>query len=201
MSPERQGRDGGCESERIRRDSAKQLVSALFAEWYGPMVRYACRATGSFEAAEDTVQASFTDLYRALLEGKAITNPKGWILCVVRRAIVDRAREARRHGGAFLGLTEVENLPQLRVQPKFDSWENTDLSRLLSGLSAREEEVLLLRVQAMKYRQIAAELKIGINSVKTLLARAVRKMQQATAASQEQKGSRRGDDIIPAALQ
>jgi RNA polymerase sigma factor (sigma-70 family) len=191
MSPEGQA----------RRDSAKEVVGALFTEWYGPMVRYACRATGSLDAAEDTVQASFTDLYRALLAGKAIANPKGWILCVVRRGIVDRTRESRRHGGPFLGLSDVANLPQLRVEPEVGHWANTDLSRYLSGLSAREEEVLLLRVQALKYRQIAAELKIGINSVKTLLARAIRKMQQATAANQGPRGSRRDDDIISAALQ
>jgi RNA polymerase sigma factor (sigma-70 family) len=51
---------------------------------------------------------------------------------------------------------------------------------LLSLLSRREEEVLLLRLEAMKYRKIADHLGISMNSVNTLLARALRKLHEAT---------------------
>jgi RNA polymerase sigma factor (sigma-70 family) len=48
-------------------------------------------------------------------------------------------------------------------------------------LSVREQEVLLLRLESMKYREIAAALGISINSVNTLLARALTKLQTALA--------------------
>ena len=54
-----------------------------------------------------------------------------------------------------------------------------DIRNLLSVLSPREEEVLLLRLEALKYREIAEQLGISMNSVNTLLARALRKLQQA----------------------
>jgi RNA polymerase sigma-70 factor (ECF subfamily) len=194
-------RQPAADQDSARRESAKTLVSGLFGEWYGPLVRYAYRSTGSLETAEDVVQASFTELYRALLGGAAIENPKGWTLCVVRREIVDRLRERKRHGGAFLALSEAENLASRRAEPEPGGWEEQSLTRLLSGLSAREEEVLLLRAQALKYRQIAAELNIGINSVKTLLSRAIRKMQHAAAAARGGTGSKGHGDTIPASLQ
>jgi RNA polymerase sigma factor (sigma-70 family) len=188
--------------ELARREAAKELVGGLYTEWYGPLVRYAYRATGSLETAEDVVQASFIELYRACLEGKRITHPKGWTLCVVRREIADRAREEKRHGGAFLELSEAEARAGESLPPDIRGWEDRDLTRLLSVLSAREEEVLLLRARALKYRQIARELKIGINSVKTLLARAIRKMQQAAAEEKHpQKGANRDDDTFRAPLQ
>ncbi len=56
----------------------------------------------------------------------------------------------------------------------------TDVRDLLSVLSPREEEVLLLRLETLKYREIAEQLGISINSVNTLLARALRKLQEAT---------------------
>jgi RNA polymerase sigma factor (sigma-70 family) len=59
-------------------------------------------------------------------------------------------------------------------------WEDDRLTPLLVVVSAREEEVLLLRVQGLEYRQIAAALEISTNSVKTLLARGIRKMKQAS---------------------
>ena len=199
MPGERLEMSGVADERVVRRESAKQAVSGLFADWYGPLVRYAWRAAGSLETAEDVVQSAFTELYRALLRGASIGNPKGWTLCVVRREIVDRLREQKRHGGAFLPLSEAEHLGRASAE---DGFAEADLTRLLAGLSAREEEVVLLRAQALKYRQIAAELKIGINSVKTLLARAIRKMQQASAAPQQgRKGSTSDGDTIPAALQ
>ena len=47
-------------------------------------------------------------------------------------------------------------------------------------LSPREEEVLLLKLEALKYREIAAQLGISMNSANTLLARALRKLKEAT---------------------
>ena len=52
--------------------------------------------------------------------------------------------------------------------------------RIREQITRREEEVLLLRLKALKYRRIAAQLGISPNSVKTLLARALRKMQRAS---------------------
>jgi RNA polymerase sigma factor (sigma-70 family) len=62
-----------------------------------------------------------------------------------------------------------------------------DIRSLLSLLSPREEEVLLLRLEALKYREIAEQLGISMNSVNTLLARALRKLQQATAQTTHQE--------------
>ena len=186
----------------VRRESAKQLVGGLYTEWYGPLVRYAFRALGSLETAEDVVQASFTELYRAILEGKAIENPKGWTLCVARREIVDRLREQKRHGGPFLSLASAEKMAAAGPAPAVCGWEEADLTRLLSVLSTREEEVLLLRMKALKYRQIASELKIGVNSVKTLLSRAIRKMHEASSGMiDSKKGWARDHDTIPKTLQ
>jgi DNA-binding CsgD family transcriptional regulator len=56
-----------------------------------------------------------------------------------------------------------------------------DLQSLLHVLTRREGEVLLLRLESLKYREIADQLGISINSVNTLLSRALKKLQLATA--------------------
>jgi DNA-directed RNA polymerase specialized sigma24 family protein len=58
------------------------------------------------------------------------------------------------------------------------SLEYDDVAKILSQLSPREQEVMLLRMESLKYREIASELGISINSVATLLARALRKLTQ-----------------------
>jgi RNA polymerase sigma factor (sigma-70 family) len=76
-------------------------------------------------------------------------------------------------------LIEVAR-PDQSAHGRLSSFKDiVDIRNLLSVLSPREEEVLLLRLEAMKYREIAEQLGIGVNSVNTLLARALRKLQQA----------------------
>ena len=183
-------------------DSPKDVVNSLFGEWYAPLLRYACRATGCLETAEDVVQEAFTELYRSMLEGKDIANPKAWTLCVVRRRIVDQQREQARHGGSFLSISDLGELAAGISQPAPAGWEEDRMTQLLAVLSAREEEVLLLRAKGLKYRQIADSLKISINSVKTLLARAIRKMQQIPGdLSHTRRGPRHDGETIPETLQ
>lgn len=60
----------------------------------------------------------------------------------------------------------------------------------------REEEVLPLRLEALKYRGIAEQLGIGMSSVNTLLERALRKLQQATAQKPRKGANSRGLRLI-----
>ena len=158
----------------------EDAVSSLFGEWYAPLLRYACRAAGCLETAEDLVQEAFTELYRALAAGKTVLNPRAWTLCVVHRRIVDRQREQQRRGGPLLSLSAIGDVAGSRGVTMPAEWEDDRLTPLLGAVSAREEEVLLLWIQGMAYRQIAAALEISTNSVKTLLARGIRKMRQAS---------------------
>ena len=172
-------RKAGAPEPGGQRSSPKDAVSSLFGDWYAPLLRYACRATGCLETAEDLVQEAFTALYRALVEGKQVQNPRAWTLCVVRRRIVDRQREQHRRGGVLLSLSDIGDVAESRGPATAVEWEGDRVTQLLAAVSAREEEVLLLRIKGLKYRQIAAALEISTNSVKTL-ARGIRKMQQAS---------------------
>jgi RNA polymerase sigma factor (sigma-70 family) len=52
-----------------------------------------------------------------------------------------------------------------------------ELSHLLAQLTRREEEVVLLRLEGLKYAEIGKQLGIHVSSVKTLIARAIQKLQ------------------------
>lgn len=190
----------------MNRAEADDLINSLFEDWYSSLFRYATRACGSVTVAEDVVQESFMALYHDLLQGKEIENPRGWTLCVVRREAVKRYRQESRHGGAFQPLSELTEVADRRAEDRPPEWQDDDLTRLFHVLTRRETEVLLLRLKALKYRQIADQLGISPNSVKTLLARALRKMQRASAAgvSRQQLPTRDDDDDeqgIPETLQ
>lgn len=168
---------------------ASELVHSLFGCWYPTLVRYALRATGRRDAAEDIVQEAFMLLYKALRQGQGIDNPKGWTLCVVRRQIGKQRRTIGRDLYRHDSLDVLEYLPEGRQEPDLPEPDPDEASQLLGLLSPREAEVLMLRMQAMKYREIAEHLGISPNSVNTLLARALRKMQKAAGSTGENIGN------------
>jgi RNA polymerase sigma-70 factor, ECF subfamily len=155
----------------MNRQEASDLVTSLFESWYAALVRYACRLTGSSALAQDIVQQTFMDLYTALVEGQRITYPKAWTITVVRRQVA--ASWGKLAGTEPLSVLEREKIAA--VQP--DTCDE-DIPKLLSLLTPREQEVLMLRMEAYKYREIAQCLGISSNSVNTLLARAIAKLQK-----------------------
>jgi RNA polymerase sigma factor (sigma-70 family) len=154
----------------VNENDATNLTTALFDRWYMALVRYALRTTANYGLAEDLAQETFIQLYQALRAGKDIEHPKAWMICVLRRAMSRQMQDRTLYeplDGLEIAEKTVNELPDM-----------FDIRRLLSVLTPREEEVLLLRLEALKYREIADQLGISINSVNTLLARALRKLQQ-----------------------
>jgi RNA polymerase sigma-70 factor (ECF subfamily) len=156
----------------VNETDATTLVTELFDRWYTPLVRYAIRSTAAHDHAEDLVQDAFMQLYQALRSGKCIEYPKAWTLCVVRRAVSRQLQERFRY-------EQLDELEIAQVWPE-DAADAFTVHSLLGLLSRREEEVLLLRLESMKYREIADHLGISMNSVNTFLARALRKLHAAT---------------------
>ncbi len=154
----------------MSRDDAIRVVSELFDGWYIVLLRYAGRLTGDGGAAEDVVQESFMELFRQLVAGRKIDNPKAWTFTVVRRSVFHRVRQ---HGGREVPLEESELL-DFAVSPADGG--ATDFERLMRLLSRREEEVVRLRLESLTYREIGRQLGITASSVNTLLARALRKL-------------------------
>lgn len=153
---------------------AVSLVNATFESSGAFLVRYAVRRVRSTAMAEDIVQEAFLALYRDLRLGKHIHDPQHWLFGAVRNQICKQVRSSKRQGEE---LVPTEKLDLLAAEPMAEEEHMAEAPLLLSVLTQREEEVILLRLQSLKYREIAALLGIGTKSVCTLLTRAIRKLQ------------------------
>ena len=155
----------------VNESDAADLVTALFDRWYMLLVRYGLRTTANYELAEDLAQDALMQLYQALRAGKEIEHPKAWTICVLRRNMYKQIKDRN--------LQEQLDDTDIPGEAVTETLKLGDIRDLLSVLSPREEEVLLLRLDALKYREIADQLGISMNSVNALLARALRKLQVA----------------------
>jgi RNA polymerase sigma factor (sigma-70 family) len=104
-----------------------------------------------------------------------VRSPKGWTFCVLRRQIVKFQRQELKHRDACSALSySAATGPAACAR-----YREIEIEGFLSLLTRREAEILQMRVKPMRYAQIAESLGISVNTVKTLLARAIRKMQEA----------------------
>jgi len=167
----------------MTQSEASELVSSYFDSWYSLVVRYAWRATRDLELAEDLVQEVFLRLYLEVRKGRPIEHPKAWTLTVLRREI-GKHRQNSPPQVQYESIEEFDGhvpVPPPAFEPSAD-----DLTRLVHVLSRREEETVMLRVAGLKYKDIARELGMSINSVSTLLTRALKKLKKA--ASEDRRG-------------
>lgn len=181
------------------RTKANSLVHEVFNAWAPSLARHARRLTGNRATADDLVQEAFLALYKELRAGKSIDNPHAWTLTVVRHYAARHVRDRVRHGEQLQPPEHFDLLVDPRPEPRGSGCE--EVSRLLSVLTEREEEVLLLRMDCLKYREIADLLGINAKTVATLLARGVRKLRQAFVATGTHVALRKGESDASKTLQ
>lgn len=156
--------------------SPDQLICSFFEEWAESLYRYAYRLTRCANTADDLVQEAFLSLYLELRRGREMTNPRAWMLGLISHQAAKTYRDGRRWSADPEAVLAVA-APEPEETRRWDVSED-ELAPLLERLSTREAEVVLLRLQSLKYREIADQLGISPKSVATLLARALAKMQQ-----------------------
>lgn len=174
----------GLKTAEMDLEDAERIVTELFTSSYSSMVRYAAYRCGSLDLAEDLVQDALGALYARLRDGHRVRKPRAWVMGTVHHKIYKTWRKARRQPEHAISRLELEALPL--PADSFGGYNDSArpyLEGFLSRLSPREREVILLRAQGLRYREIASQLGISSNSVGTLLLRAMRKMRAARAES------------------
>jgi RNA polymerase sigma-70 factor (ECF subfamily) len=175
---------------QMDRRAVLEQFEPFFKVWYPHLLRYVCRYISPRETAEEVVQEVFLDLYKAFGAGTSIEFPKAWTIRVARRKC---AELRRRPLHVDLDQVDARDSGDLSSNPAESLDRGLDTARLrgcLSLLTDREEQVLLLRLQSMKFREIGSSLGITTSSVNTLLARALEKLQDAFGERRESSRAR-----------
>lgn len=151
-------------------DETAVIVATLFTRWKSSLIRYAVQACLPPDVAEDLVQDVFVVLHQTLRAGTAIEHPKAWVHSVLRRAIGRKLKHDARQD--VLDVTEHLYDPH---EAMLNSILLRSSRRLLSN---REKQVLMLRLDEWKYREIADQLGISMKTVDTLICRALGKLRR-----------------------
>jgi RNA polymerase sigma-70 factor (ECF subfamily) len=146
-----------------------------FEEFYAATQRalrsYICRVAGSESAADDVLQESYIRLLNAPAVPKS--QRKAYLYRVATNLVLDHHRAVSRQRRWW----QWWPVPQEAVENSADL--AADLGRLFAHLPAKDRALLWLAyVEGAEHREIAEILHVGEKSVKVLLHRARRKMEE-----------------------
>lgn len=147
----------------------KELVDA----YYTPLCVYSVQFTDSLEVSEDIVQDFFVRFWEKKLYRTVNGKLKQYLFNSIRNASIDHLRKHQ----SFV-FTEIEEHAYIMNVNPDDEVPEEQLARLrhyLQQLSPQEYRILMeVVVHNKKYKEVAAELGISVNTVKTHLSHALK---------------------------
>jgi RNA polymerase sigma-70 factor (ECF subfamily) len=137
---------------------------------------YAARLSGDAEGAEDVVQEAFVKWWEAMKRNPGAAS-RAYLYRTVRNACVDRLRGPRE---MTVSVEEVaEELEGLFETEREEDGRAEGILEAVDSLPEGARRVFLaVCVEGRKYREVAGELNVSINTVKTQLARGLRLLRE-----------------------
>ena len=127
--------------------------------------------------AQEVAQDAFLVLLRKMTEGVEIENPRAWLYRVARHlAIRSHAREAR-FDGLEAGFESADTQPNAE-RALIEKSQKAALARAIQGLSPQQRHCLYLRVEGLRYREIAEVVGIRTSTVGEFLRRAAVRLKE-----------------------
>ena len=170
----------GVDQSRPDNSALHLEVTRLFERYREPVFRYAYGVLQDAAEAEDTTQEAFLRYYREVKKGREIA-PRAWLFRVAHNLAIDRLRA--RSQCTTLAEERWSNLGETRSDERLDVHadvlrreQRRKLRAVTEGLSDRERHCIALRLEGLRYREIAGVLGVGISSVENYVSRAVRKI-------------------------
>ncbi len=177
--------DGATARERQERLEAEALT------YLDPLYRTALRLSRNPQDAEDLVQETYLNAFRALNRFEEGTNLRAWLFRILNNAFISQYRRRKRRPSSSLeDVTDFylyDHLLDGGVSPRPENPEREVLERIgdervLSALEELPVEFrqveLLADVEGFSYREIADILGIPIGTVMSRLYRARRRLQK-----------------------
>lgn len=128
--------------------------------------------------AQDLAQDAFLQLYRSLLNGTEIENPRAWLYRVAHNlAVRSHTREL-----AFDELSSIAEPSDAQPDPEralLEKDRRAALRNAVRSLSPQQRNCLHLRVQGLRYREIAGVIGISTSAVSEFLRRAAQRLKGA----------------------
>jgi RNA polymerase sigma-70 factor (ECF subfamily) len=157
----------------------RQQVEELYVTLRAGLCRYLMSCGLDIARAQEATQDVFLRLYTTLRDGGTVEDPKGWVFRVAHNLAADVMRSPGRRGALEESAAfDVADDARSAEEELIARQQMAQFREILAGLPARQRQCMELRMQGMKYREIAQVLGIDISTVGELLSRAMRRFRK-----------------------
>lgn len=157
----------------------------LFDAYYTPLCLFSLQMTDDFDAAEDIVQAFFVKFWEKDLHKRIDSNLQYYLFSSIRNNTIQHLRETGNM--ELLDISDTLSDDAMLHQLMYDDsneeelrLRETQLYNELRALPEKEREALQkVILEEMSYKEAAQEMGISVNTIKTHLKRAMKKLRDA----------------------
>lgn len=146
--------------------------------WSG--IRYAVQITDDFSESEDIVQSFFISFWEKKLYKTITDNLKGYAYLCIRNASLKFIEKREKIDSSDILLNEEEYLYICEsLEENEREQKEKELEKALAALPEQEKKALYgVVIENKSYKAVASELHISVNTLKTYLARAMKKLRK-----------------------
>jgi len=157
----------------LLKEGDKMGLEMLFREYYRPLVMYASQYLERKEEAEDLVQDVFVKFWESRQYLEININLRSYIYQTVRNASLNTIKSKSKYQ-----FDTLDDLPELSVEEMLDEsdWNEyiNDIYKRIDMLPPRTRKIFTsIILENKKYKDVAADMNISVNTVKTSLSRAL----------------------------
>ena len=162
-----------------RRDAAEVTATQGLYERHAARIHgYCLHQLGSREEAEDAVQTTFMNAFRALRKGVVPEAEAAWLFKIAENVCLSRRRSSWRRN-RIESPADFAAIEEIVPGPNRQRDELIGIEDALASMPEQQRRAILLREwQGLSYREIAAELELSQSAVETLIFRARRSLAQ-----------------------
>lgn len=161
--------------------SPKAAFRLMFDTYYIPLCVYAVQITDSFCLSEDIVQDFFCTFWEKRMYRGIILNLRAYLFYSIRNNAYYALRKKNLVSLEELGDMDI---PEIDVMTEEDDLKEAVQKALreLELLPQQERSVVeKIVLESRKYKEVALELNISVNTVKTHLSRALKRLRERNA--------------------
>ncbi|MDQ3065896.1 MAG: sigma-70 family RNA polymerase sigma factor, partial [Actinomycetota bacterium] len=164
--------------EAPRRAPQAAATEGLYERHAAKIQSYCHHQLGSREEAEDAVQTTFMNAFRALGRGVVPEAESAWLFKIAENVCLSRRRSSWRRG-RIESPSDFDVIEEIVPGPSRQQDELIGIEDALASMPEQQRRAILLREwQGLSYREIAEELEVSQSAVETLIFRARRSLAQ-----------------------
>ena len=170
------GRASLVEAPRVAPQAA--ATEGLYERHAAKIQSYCHHQLGSREEAEDAVQTTFMNAFRALGRGVVPEAESAWLFKIAENVCLSRRRSSWRRG-KIESPSDFGVIEEIVPGPNRQRDELIGIEDALASMPEQQRRAILLREwQGLSYREVAEELDVSQSAVETLIFRARRSLAQ-----------------------